>query len=102
MLCQKFHARSEVFRQLEIDDAQKRLAGQKDMKHVIWSLTTYLLSAIMIFGSANSRRWSGLITRALVRAENIPPRALLINRLMLLVVILNLAVLLRSASRTHS
>jgi hypothetical protein len=61
----------------------------EDMRFVIWSLTTYLLSAIIIFGSADSGRWSGLITRALGREENMPPLALLISRLIVLVAALN-------------
>ena len=65
----------------------------EDMRFVIWSLMTHFLSAIIIFGSAASGRWSGLITRALGRGENIPPRALLINRLILLVVALNVVLI---------
>lgn len=65
----------------------------EDMRFVIWSLMTYFLSAIIIFGSADSGRWSGLITRGLGRGENIPPRALLINRLILLAVALNVVLI---------
>jgi hypothetical protein len=61
----------------------------EDMRFVVWSLITYFLSAIIIIGSAASGRWSGLITRALGRGENILPRALLINRLVLLGLALN-------------
>lgn len=65
----------------------------EDMRYVIWSFTTYLLSAIMIFASADSGPWFGLIKRALGRGQNIPPRALLISRLILLVVALNVALI---------
>jgi hypothetical protein len=70
-------------------------APGEDTLFVLWSQTTHLFSAGMIFGSTDSGRWSGLASRAkaLARREKSNAYTRLINGLIFLAIACNVVLL---------